>query len=101
MRSETIILKKLIWSWIKILSEIIPRFPVGSERLTPPAKELLDDFSQFIALAEHLEMRLSVCPCEPLGQFQWNLDFKVFLDQLIRRSYYCLSHLASLFDTQY
>ena len=101
MRSKADIYEKLIWSWIKILAEIIPRFPSGSERFSSLVEELLDDFSQFIALAEQLEMRLSVCPQEPWSQFQWGLDFKIFLDQLLRRSHYCLSHLVSLFNTQY
>ena len=96
MRSNTVIIEKLIWSWIKILAEIIPRFPGGPGESSSPAKELMDDFSQFIALAEHLQMRLSGCPSDPWSQFHWNLDFKMFLDQLLRRSHYCLSHLVAL-----
>lgn len=100
MRSDTVIIEKLIWSWIKILAEIIPRFPGGPGGSSSLVKELMDDFSQFLALAEHLQMRLSGCPCDPWSQFHWNLDFKLFLDQLLRRSHYCLSHLVALFDTQ-
>ncbi len=98
MERETVIFEKLIWSWIRILSEIAPYFFPRLERGSPLLKELMYDFNQFIALAEHLEMRLSVSPCGAWGQFQWNLDFRIFLNQLIRRSYYCLSHLIALFD---
>lgn len=95
MKANIVIIEKLIWSWIKILAEIIPRFPGGPGGNSSPAKELMDDFGQFIALSEHLQMRLSGCPSDPWCQFYWNLDFKMFLDQLLRRSYYCLSHLAA------
>lgn len=102
MEFEVFIFKKLIWSWIKILSEITTKhFPAQLESVSPLSSELMNDFNQFIALADHLEMRLSVCPREPWSQFQWDLDFKIFLKQLMRRSHYCLSHLVSLFDSQY
>jgi len=101
VKHETVIFEELIWSWIQILSEITPYFSPLSESGSPLSKELMNDFNQFIALAEHLKMRLSVYPPEPWGQFQWNLDFRIFLNQLIRRSHYCLSHLISLFDGQY
>lgn len=100
MEPEVSIFKKLILSWIKILSEITPHFPTLLGSVSPLSSELMNDFNQFIALADHLEMRLSVCPREAWGQFHWDLDFKIFLKQLKRRSHYCLSHLISLFDSQ-
>lgn len=97
MASETMVIKKLIWSWIKILSEIAPHLSDRSERSFLYNMELLDDYNQFIALAEQLEMRLSVYPSKAWDRFHWDLDFKFFLNQLLRRSYYCLSHLISLY----
>ncbi|TCL71678.1 hypothetical protein EDC14_1007142 [Hydrogenispora ethanolica] len=81
-------------AWVTAMLELLRIMARSGQRV--PAPDPVDrDLRQFEALADHLQMLLSIRPANSWEGYHWSLNFAYFLSQLIRDSEHLFQHLAA------